>query len=272
MPIHLYIQFTMIKKIVIVLFLGIIFCDELDELFICEYCHAHNDYLGDIPLFDALDHGFKSIEIDVVLHEGSLHVAHHWLLKKKNRIIEDLYLDNLYEIYIDQGYIYPNNNSLFLLVDIKTSANETYQVLNNLLSSYRSMLSYVKEDSVIDGAVTVILSGNRPSIDYLGNLTERYVFMDGRLSDLGKNISVDLMPLISIDWKDEFKWRGRNKMSEEETMYLKKLIYDVHLEGKKIRFWGSPDNMMSWQFFYFSGIDLINTDKIIELYDYMRQR
>ena len=63
-----------------------------------------------------------------------------------------------------------------------------------------------------------------------------------------------------------------NLIGEEEIKCLNKIIYDVHLEGKKIRFWGSPDNMISWQFFYFSGIDLINTDKILELYDYMRER
>tara|TARA_X000000368_G_scaffold365043_1_gene311074 strand:- start:47 stop:376 length:330 start_codon:yes stop_codon:yes gene_type:complete len=101
---------------------------------------------------------------------------------------------------------------------------------------------------------------------------KRYVFIDGRLSDLGKNISINMMPIISIDWKDEFQWRGRGEMSQKDKMHLDELIYQVHLEGKKIRFWGSPDNSISWEVLYKSGVDLINTDKVADLYDYMLQK
>jgi hypothetical protein len=100
-------------------------------------------------------------------------------------------------------------------------------------------------------------------------MKERYVFLDGRLSDIGKNISVNIMPLISIDWKDEFLWRGKNSISRSESNRLDELTTKVHLEGKKLRFWGAPDNQKSWEMLYFAGIDLINTDKIIELYDFM---
>ena len=38
--------------------------------------HAHNDYEHDRPLFDALEHGFTSVEADVWLVDGELLVAH----------------------------------------------------------------------------------------------------------------------------------------------------------------------------------------------------
>ena len=38
--------------------------------------HAHNDYEHKRPLFDALDHGFCSVEADVHLVDGQLLVAH----------------------------------------------------------------------------------------------------------------------------------------------------------------------------------------------------
>jgi hypothetical protein len=79
------------------------------------------------------------------------------------------------------------------------------------------------------------------------------------------------MPLISIDWKNEFEWKGRGKISKEELEYLDELVYKVHLEKKKIRFWASPDNKLSWKTLYNSGIDLINTDKIIKLYDFIKE-
>ena len=261
----------MLKKILLIIIfsefsLGI----EKDEIIICSQCHSHNDYLNENPLFNALSHGFKSIEVDIVLHKNTLYVAHYWWLKKKNIVIEKLYLDNLFTIFKDNnGYIYENDNPLFLLVDIKTSPNDTYEVLDDLLINYKPMLSHVINDSLIQGAVTVILTGNRPEIEYLKNMRERYVFLDGRLSDIGKNISVNIMPLISIDWEDEFLWRGKNSISRSESNRLDELTTKVHLEGKKLRFWGAPDNQRSWEILYSAGIDLINTDKIIELYDFM---
>jgi hypothetical protein len=41
--------------------------------------HAHNDYLHARPLFDALDHGFCSVEADVWLVDGKLLVAQRFL-------------------------------------------------------------------------------------------------------------------------------------------------------------------------------------------------
>ena len=153
-----------------------IFCLNIDEIILCD-CHSHNDYLNEAPLFNALNHGFKSIEVDIFLYKESLYIAHYWWQKRKNKVIEKLYLDTLYKIFLDNnGYIYKNDNSLFLLVDIKTSANDTYIVLDKLLRNYKPMLSRVINDSVIYGAVTIILSGNKPKIEYLSNIGERYVF------------------------------------------------------------------------------------------------
>ena len=38
--------------------------------------HAHNDYEQEKPLFDALDNGFCSIEVDIFLVEGKFLVGH----------------------------------------------------------------------------------------------------------------------------------------------------------------------------------------------------
>ncbi len=241
-----------------------------DEMGMCHRCHSHNDYLSKAPLFNALDYGFKSIEVDIVLDNNLLYVAHHWWTKKKNVFIQNTYLDRLYKIFKNNdGFIYKDNHPLILLIDIKSSPNETYQVLNNLLNSYRPMLSHVVNDSFIQGAVTIILSGNRPAIEFLKRSKERYVFIDGRLADLGKSIAISMMPLISINWKKEFRWRGYKDFPEKEKEHLLTLIEKVHNEGRMIRFWGSPDNLRSWELLYTNDIDLINTDKVSELYNFI---
>src|SRR2546430_17530750 len=59
--------------------------------------HAHNDYEHKRPLFDALDHGFCSIEADIYLVDGQLLVAHMRSQVKPERTLEKLYLDPLRE-------------------------------------------------------------------------------------------------------------------------------------------------------------------------------
>ena len=55
----------------------------------------------------------------------------------------------------------------------------------------------------------------------------------------------------------------------KEKEHFLELIKKVHSERKMIRFWGSPDNIKSWELLYLNGVDLINTDKVAELYNYI---
>lgn len=57
--------------------------------------HAHNDYDHPRPLFDALDHRFGSVEVDIYLVGDQLLVAHDPVDLDPTRTIESLYLDPL---------------------------------------------------------------------------------------------------------------------------------------------------------------------------------
>ena len=80
------------------------------------------------------------------------------------------------------------------------------------------------------------------------------------------------MPLISINWKDQFRWRGNGKITDEELTDLNELVFKIHLENKIIRFWGVPDNKLSWEVLFNSGVDLINTDKVTQLYEFISKK
>ena len=98
--------------------------------------------------------------------------------------------------------------------------------------------------------------------------TDRLTFLDGRFSDLGKNISNNIMPLISMSWLDHFQWEGIGEIPKNQRAVLDKIINTVHLENKHIRFWATPDNKNSWRVLEQAGVDLINTDKISEFSNY----
>src|SRR5262249_51413181 len=59
--------------------------------------HAHNDYEHKRPLFDALEHGFCSVEADIYLVDGQLLVAHQRNQVKSERTLQKLYLEPLRE-------------------------------------------------------------------------------------------------------------------------------------------------------------------------------
>lgn len=55
--------------------------------------HAHNDYEHTRPLYDALEHGFTSVEVDVYLVNNQLLVAHDPTQLQPDRTLQSLYLD-----------------------------------------------------------------------------------------------------------------------------------------------------------------------------------
>ena len=231
--------------------------------------HSHNDYLNDKPLLTALENSFKSIEVDVFLLRSELYVGHNWLQIRKNKTIEKLYLDNLWKTYNkNKGSIYKNNIPLYLLVDFKTASGKTYDALLTKLEKYKPMLTRVVSDSFIQGAVTIIISGEKPNVSDFKKETDRLTFLDGRFSDIGKNISNNIMPIISMSWLDHFQWEGIGKIPKNQRAVLDKIINTVHLENKHIRFWATPDNKNSWRVLEQAGVDLINTDKINEFSNY----
>ena len=159
--------------------------------------HAHNDYEHARPLLDALAAGFSSVEADVHLVDGALLVAHDADEVHPERTLQRLYLDPLRAAFqTHQGEIVPGVESFILLIDFKTAAEPTYRALESVLEDYRPMLTSYQEGITLPGAVTVILSGNRPT-QIVGQQPSRLVAIDGRLPDLSRpGAPVELIPLL----------------------------------------------------------------------------
>lgn len=224
--------------------------------------HAHNDYLNRPALFEALDAHLASVEADIHFMKGDLYVAHvRPLRRNQKRSLENLYLKPLFEhVQKNGGKVYEDyDGPFYLMIDFKGGSVEMYNRLVELLEQYKSMLTIMENGEVKQGAVTVFLSGSRP-FEAVANSEPKLCFLDGRPSDIGKQISSVLMPVISDHYKNHLKWNGTGEMPEEEELKLRKLVSQVHAEGKKLRLWASPDNPNAWKTFQRLGIDFINTD------------
>lgn len=232
--------------------------------------HAHNDYAHDRPLLDALDHGFTSIEADIFLVEGELLVAHYLKDVQKERTLESLYLKPLWERFEkNQGSIYDAKTPITLLVDIKNQGPATYAVLHKQLERFSKMLSATRDGVHKPGAVTVIVSGDRP-IEQIKSSNPRYVGIDGRIADLKSELDASLIPLISDNWLLQFKYRGKGQFSSDEKTKLEDIVTQAHTKGRRVRFWATAESEDLWNELRKANVDLIGTDNLEKLSNYLK--
>jgi hypothetical protein len=235
-----------------------------------ERAHAHNDYEHARPLLDALARGFKSVEADVWLVDGELLVAHERALVQPGRTLESLYLKPLARTVGENGgSVYPGDPDYFtLLVDIKSEAEPTYRVLHEQLRRHDAMLTTFGSGGVRDGAVTVVVSGNRPR-ELMRKQRVRHAAYDGRLSDLGVDTDQTFTPLISDNWTRNFTWQGIGPMSEAEREKLRAIVSEAHANGQRVRFWATPElpeaREAVWGELVAARADHVNTDHLEEL-------
>ncbi|GAA4969262.1 hypothetical protein HD597_008746 [Nonomuraea thailandensis] len=235
--------------------------------------HAHNDYEHERPLLDALDHGFTSVEADIYLVDGELRVGHDPEDLRPGRTLQSLYLDPLAE-RVRHGSVYPRSRQqLQLLVDIKNNGAATYTELDRVLKSYRKMLTGYHKGRVKPGAVTVVISGDRPR-DLMAAQERRYAFYDGRMADLGQGDPA-LIPLISDNWTNHFTWTGVGEMPAAERDKLRQIVATAHRDGQRVRFWATPDTAgpardALWRELVAADVDHINTDDLAGLEAFLR--
>jgi len=223
--------------------------------------HSHNNYLSQRPLTEALERGFASIEVDVFLVDGQLLVAHDLEDVRPSGTLASMYLDPLgARVRRNGGSVYgPDDPPLQLLVDVKSDADATYRALDETLGRYADMLTTWTDGRPSPGAVTVVLSGNR-AIQLVANARVRYLALDGRVDEEHASVPVELIPLVSMDWE---KLRSANlpgKLAEAEG-----IVADLHGEGRKVRFWGTPDTENVWTSLADIGVDYIGTDDVPRL-------
>jgi hypothetical protein len=234
--------------------------------------HAHNDYEHKRPLLDALDNGFCSVEADVFLTPEALLVGHTRADLRPERTLEKLYLDPLRErTKANKGKVYPGGPTVFLLVDDKTEAKATYAALDKVLSRYADILSVVRAGKFEPKAVTVVVSGNIAR-EAIAAQEVRYAAIDGRPPDLDSTAPAHLIPWVSARWGSLFRWQGDGPMPEQERTQLKHFVRKAHQHGRLVRFWATPERPSFWQELLTAGVDLLNTDRLPEMRQFLIER
>ncbi|MGW8885768.1 phosphatidylinositol-specific phospholipase C/glycerophosphodiester phosphodiesterase family protein [Streptomyces sp. NPDC055749] len=241
--------------------------------------HAHNDYLHPRPLHDALDHGFTSVEADIFLVDGELLVAHEPAQLDPTRTLASLYLDPLLaRVTANHGAVHPGHRApLQLLIDIKNEGAAAYAELDRQLQPYRKILTRYRNGRVHTGAVTPVISGDRAARLPMEAQRTRYAFYDGRLDDLAGPAAASFIPLISSNWTHSFSWQGAGPFPAAERDRLRTLVDTAHRQGRRVRFWATPDvpgpaRDALWTELLAAGVDHLNTDDLAGLEKFLRDR
>ncbi len=224
---------------------------------------SHNDYERPRPLFDALDLHFNCVEADLWLIDGELYVSHDTVAPNPDITFEKLYLKPLVErIKKNNGQVYPGSDRpFFLMIDCKTDGEAMFPVLKKKLAPYESLLCHEKEGQIQKQALLVYLSGKTPRRAIAAE-TNRFIFIDGTIEDLGKGIPVTQMPVISDNYSKYIKWKGEGEIPADQLEKMRTYIRRTHAEGKLFRWWGAPDTPPFKKFFLKEGVDLIGADDL----------
>jgi hypothetical protein len=127
------------------------------------------------------------------------------------------------------------------------------------------------EDAKKPGAIDVLVSGN-VARRTIATEPVRWVAIDGRPDDLETNPPVDLVPQISVSWMANFRWLGFGEMAEEDAQRLRALVGKTHEQGRRLRFWATPDYPPFWSKLLEFGVDVIGTDNPERLAAFLRDQ
>ncbi|WP_374950515.1 alkaline phosphatase [Mucilaginibacter sp.] len=224
--------------------------------------HSHNDYKNNIPFFRAYEKGFGSIEADVYAVDGQLMVAHATREIVASRSFKKLYIEPL-----TQKLAADQQRRLRLLIEIK---NDYRAVLPLVMSELKPLEQYF-DYAGRPGRLSIVMTGAVPPPAVMPNYPAWMSFdvnsingyTDSQLTKIG---------LVSMPFTKYVRWNGKGVLPVADFLKIKAGIDSVHKAGKSIRFYETPDTKSSWLALMRLGVDVIGTDKIEELGDFLNHK
>lgn len=224
--------------------------------------HSHNDYLRTVPFWDAFGDGCASIEVDVILQNGSSLAAHEAESIRPERTLKSLYFEPIQKAK-SLGMI--DSFDFHLLIDCKTEAYTTLGQIVKDASEFEHLLFSEQNPT----GLKLIISGNRPKPEDYKNYP-LYVFFDYQSKVLTPDLPWEKIGMVSLSFRQFSVWNGKGRIVQSERDSLVSFISKVHSFDKHVRFWASPDSKSAWKAFADLGIDYINTDQPYEANQYLK--
>ncbi len=230
--------------------------------------HSHNDFQQDHPLWDALDLGYRSAEVDVIDRGGQVRVTHLGLFTQGT--LKEQYLDPLQELVTRRGSVYGDGKPFYLWIEVRAifSGAEVAPLLRDLLSHYPMLQSADGRGQVVHpGPVVAIICGyskykwdiflDQPAVPaYLAATSFDVARPDDGLGADGR------LQWVALRWSRYVDWDGEGPIPLAELERLERLIVSLHEHGLKVRFFSNPQTRAFWDLMREAAVDQAGTDDL----------
>ncbi len=225
--------------------------------------HSHNDYRHKRPLYDALENGISSVEIDIYRFAGKLWVCHWPTGIIRFRKIQDWYLEPIRKILNSKdGFIYKKGEPFYIMIEMKTKTKRTFPLLKKVLAQYKDILTTYSNDSIFQKPIVVSILGNKDDDYWLKDSLRFYGI------ELSINYACDsLNPYLYTQFR--MHAGSPNNLS---TQYYINAIECAHKQHRRIRANAGEDIEYNWKALLISGIDFIHTDDLIGVNKFLKNR
>jgi alkaline phosphatase len=250
---------------VVLLLTSILFCRPASaQKFDASNIFAHNDYEKPDPFYTAYGRQVGYIEADIHLVDGKLLVAHDTATLSAAKTLAALYLEPLKnKIAENAGHVYPDaGRSLALMIDLKTDAGATLGALARLLKKYPLIIKCK--------TLNITVSGNMPPPDQWTSYPT-FIKFDGRPGIVYTDKQLARITLISASFKSYTQWNGNGSLPKEDRDKITEVIRSAHQKNKPFRFWATPDFANAWMKMMDLDVDVLNTDNVTQLSDFLSQ-
>ncbi|KAH8662470.1 PLC-like phosphodiesterase [Xylariales sp. PMI_506] len=259
---------------------------SLTQGIVPKFFHSHNDYWRTVPFLSALSVGAISIEADVWLYNGTLHIGHEQSALTNTRTFESLYINPILEVLQRQNpnstflttgptrngvYDTSSGQTLYLFVDVKTDGPTTWPYVVEALGPLRDAgyLTTYNGTTVTSGPVTVIGTGNTP-LDQVQGVSPRDYFWDAPIPTLNStfsNITKEVSPIASTDFAVQFGDVVAESFNDTQLALLASQVKVAHAKGIMLRYWDQPGWPIGtrnaiWRTLWNAGVDILNVDDL----------
>jgi hypothetical protein len=220
--------------------------------------HAHNDYLHERPLWDALQAGVTSVEADVWKFWSGLYVSHFPIFGKSGSL-EGWYLDPWRKAAAQEGA----SGWRQLWMDIKGPEGA---VQGALVSTLRDILGGHEER-----APRIVLTGNDVAKMAIAQKLRGERGLAGKFEidrrefdqlDPPRDGPADPWGWYSLSWSEHFTWDGKGCMPVAEWAKLNGQIAAIHSKGRRVRYFHVPSTLAWIRVAQSAGVDLIDVDDL----------
>lgn len=218
---------------------------------------AHNDYIKPNPFFRAFELKVSYIESDIFLEDGKLLVAHTRKEIDTSKTLESMYLIPLSQkVKEGKGVLY----GLTLMIDLKTDGIPAMDMLVKTIEKYPELIACK--------GLSFTISGSYPPPAQWTNYPD-YITFDGRPGVNYTPEQIKKLRLISTSFGSVSSWKGDGEIPSDDLKKIRQVIDFSHKLNMPVRFWGSPDQPNAWGKFISIGVDILNSDNVDQLSNYL---